>query len=112
MPAGLVVLDGLKPVHAVRDFYLAGGTALALRHGHRRSIDFDFFRVTPFDVQGLLVTLEDAFGPLERLPTGDDNLYVRPLGVTASFFRYPYRLLAPVEPTRTSGCWRRRSRRE
>lgn len=26
------------------DFYLAGGTALALQIGHRRSYDFDFFR--------------------------------------------------------------------
>lgn len=25
------------------DFYLAGGTALALQIGHRVSIDFDFF---------------------------------------------------------------------
>lgn len=25
------------------DFYLAGGTALALQLGHRESIDFDFF---------------------------------------------------------------------
>lgn len=26
-----------------KDFYLAGGTALALQVGHRDSIDFDFF---------------------------------------------------------------------
>ncbi|MBF8287739.1 MAG: hypothetical protein HW381_847 [Candidatus Rokubacteria bacterium] len=45
----LAVLDGLKPIPAVHEFYLAGGTALALRHGHRRSIDFDFFRATSFD---------------------------------------------------------------
>ena len=41
--AQLAVLDGLKPVLAGRDFYLAGGTALALRHGHRRSVDLDWF---------------------------------------------------------------------
>ena len=28
---------------ALKPFYLAGGTALALQWGHRRSIDFDFF---------------------------------------------------------------------
>lgn len=30
----------------LRDFYLAGGTALALRLGHRYSIDLDFFSTT------------------------------------------------------------------
>lgn len=26
-----------------KDFYMAGGTAIALQIGHRRSIDFDLF---------------------------------------------------------------------
>jgi Nucleotidyl transferase AbiEii toxin, Type IV TA system len=95
----LAVLDGLKPIPAVHEFYLAGGTALALRHGHRRSIDFDFFRATSFDVQDLMLTLDRAFGDVERLPTGDETLYVRLLRVTTSFFRYPYPLLDAVEPT-------------
>jgi hypothetical protein len=47
----LAVLEGLTAVAAVWEFYLAGGTALAQRHGHRRSIDFEFFREAPFDVQ-------------------------------------------------------------
>jgi hypothetical protein len=32
-----------------QDFVLYGGTALALRHGHRQSVDFDFFSSKPFD---------------------------------------------------------------
>ena len=31
------------------DFYLVGGTALALQLGHRRSIDYDLFSDKPFD---------------------------------------------------------------
>ncbi len=95
----LAVLDGLTAVPAVREFYLAGGTALALRHGHRRSVDFDFFRSTPFTEQELLVTLERAFPGLERLPAGEQTLYVRLSGVTTSFFLYPYRQLENVEAT-------------
>jgi len=30
-------------------FVLYGGTAIALRHGHRQSVDFDFFSERPFD---------------------------------------------------------------
>ncbi len=32
-----------------RNFYLVGGTAIALYIGHRRSIDFDLFTSKPFD---------------------------------------------------------------
>ncbi len=95
----LSVLDGLTAVPAVSEFYLAGGTALALRHRHRRSVDFDFFRATSFEVQEILLALEHAFGGLERLPTGEETLYVRLFGVTTSFFHYPYRQLEHVEPT-------------
>jgi hypothetical protein len=47
-PAQITVLEGLTRL-AATDFSLAGGTALALRHGHRPSIDFDFFRAEAFD---------------------------------------------------------------
>jgi len=98
-PSQLAVLDGLRAVPAVGEFYLARGTALALRHGHRRSVDFDFFRSAPFAAQDLLLALERAFDGLERLPTGEETLYLRLKGVTASFFRYPYPLLEAAEPT-------------
>ena len=98
-PSQLAVLDGLRAVPAVRGFYLAGGTALALRHGHRRSVDFDFFRASSFQSQELLLALEHPFGGLERLPTGEETLYVRLLGVTTSFFLFRYRQLQDVEPT-------------
>jgi hypothetical protein len=37
-----------------KDFVLYGGTALALRLGHRQSIDFDFFSFNPFHPVELL----------------------------------------------------------
>jgi hypothetical protein len=83
----------------LREFYLAGGTALALRHGHRRSIDFDFFQPNDFDAQELALVLEHAFGDVERLPSGAQTLYVRLFHVTTSLFRYPYPLLQPVTQT-------------
>ncbi|MEI7741195.1 MAG: nucleotidyl transferase AbiEii/AbiGii toxin family protein [bacterium] len=35
-------------------WYLAGGTALALACGHRRSVDLDFFQAKPFSTDSLL----------------------------------------------------------
>lgn len=40
-----------------QDFTLYGGTALALRLGHRTSVDFDFFSTKPFDPERLAGTV-------------------------------------------------------
>lgn len=36
------------------DYYLVGGTALALQYGHRRSLDFDLFTPKPFETQPII----------------------------------------------------------
>ena len=43
-------------------FVLYGGTALALRLGHRESIDFDFFTAEPFDPQELYESIDILAG--------------------------------------------------
>ena len=40
-------LDRLKAVPTMAEFYLAGGTAVAVHLGHRISRDLDFFSVRP-----------------------------------------------------------------
>lgn len=49
----------------LESFYLVGGTSLALRYGHRTSIDLDLFSVTEFKNQEILQGLEDAGIPFE-----------------------------------------------
>lgn len=44
-------------------FTLYGGTALALRLGHRQSVDFDFFSRTPFDPAVLAREIPYLAGP-------------------------------------------------
>ena len=44
------------------DFVLYGGTALALRLGHRISVDFDFFSSSPFQPEELVRSLPFATG--------------------------------------------------
>ncbi|MBU1085192.1 nucleotidyl transferase AbiEii/AbiGii toxin family protein, partial [Patescibacteria group bacterium] len=46
-PSQKKLLPLIKNFHP--DFYLVGGTALALQLGHRRSIDYDLFSIKPFD---------------------------------------------------------------
>jgi hypothetical protein len=51
------------------------------------------------DAQALVWSLDRAFGPVERLSSGEQTLYLRVAGVTVSCFQLPYPLLFPTTPT-------------
>ena len=57
-------------------FTLYGGTALALRLGHRASIDFDFFSNTPFDPDRLAAQIP-YLRTSERIQIAPDTLTCR-----------------------------------
>ena len=42
------VLEKISKWPFIQDFYLVGGTALALHFGHRESLDLDFFLLKIF----------------------------------------------------------------
>lgn len=48
-PTCLRLVSDLANLDFTEDFYLVGGTALALQIGHRTSIDLDFFSTQEFD---------------------------------------------------------------
>ena len=70
------------------DFVLYGGTALALRLGHRRSEDFDFFSSAPLDSTRLLREVPYLGGAevLQRSPDTLTCLVDRGGPVRVSFF--------------------------
>lgn len=76
----------------ISDFYLAGGTSLALQMAHRRSVDFDFFSEKDFDML-LLKKRLPKFGNYalrsesEIILDGDINK------VRISFFKLPWPLV-------------------
>lgn len=84
------VLELLNDVVREGEFYLAGGTALALQLQHRRSIDFDFF--TPKDFQP--ESLRRLLSPPRVVYEARGTLTVMLDEVQVSFFHYPHRLLA------------------
>ena len=92
-----VVLARVAPFARERGFYLAGGTGLALQLGHRRSVDFDWFREEPItDPLRLAADLRSLPLPLEIDRTERGTLHVRLKGVRVSFLEYRYRLLKPL----------------
>lgn len=52
-PSLMALLQTLMGEKLLSSFSLAGGTALALRFGHRESVDIDLFTEAPFEEQAL-----------------------------------------------------------
>ncbi len=75
-----------------REFYLVGGTAIALYLGHRRSIDFDLFKKTSFSNNRILEKIKsNGFKYLiTRNVCGQINIIVSDVKIT--FFEYPYNI--------------------
>ncbi len=97
------VLVRLAPLASERGFYLAGGTGLALQLGHRRSVDFDWFRTEPIDDPlGLAAELRAAGLPLEIVRVQKGTLHAKVRGVRVSFLEYRYPPLKPALEAR--GC--------
>jgi predicted nucleotidyltransferase component of viral defense system len=61
------VLKNLSILPELQNFYLVGGTALALQLGHRKSEDLDFFTDGSFDISELKLALLNHYPHLELL---------------------------------------------
>jgi len=79
-------------------FYLAGGTALALRLGHRRSVDLDFFSSTDEIGQKTHLEILNALSALhpQTIEAAMGNLLLVLREMHVGFFGYSYPLLAPT----------------
>jgi hypothetical protein len=73
-----------------REFYLVGGTAIALHIGHRRSIDFDLFKYNTLNPISILKKIKEFNYSylVTRRVAEQVNLTI--LDVKFTFFQYPY----------------------
>lgn len=81
------------------DFYLAGGTGLALQIGHRDSIDFDFFTKNEFDTMSLFEVCLKIFKDFKVQKTQESKNTLSILideSIKISFMTYSYELLKPL----------------
>ena len=60
-PTTLELLKKLMLLPELQDFFLVGGTALALQIGHRISVDIDMFTLNDFDPKALIFKLKKQF---------------------------------------------------
>lgn len=82
-------------------FYLAGGTALALHLGHRTSWDFDFYTEKEFESKKLLEEIKKNFKNFKDIKFAKNTVILDINGIHASFFHYPYKLLKPFVSFKT-----------
>ena len=84
-PAQRQLWPDLRPVQTL-GYVLYGGTAIALRLGHRQSVDFDFFSSRPVDRKALRENLAFLRDTTVRQDSRDTFEVATASGVKVSFF--------------------------
>jgi hypothetical protein len=79
-----------------REFYLVGGTAIALQIGHRKSIDFDMFKLSNVNTTRTLRKIEDAKVRYIVTRRTVDQVHLVANSVKLTFFQYPFPIKADV----------------
>lgn len=93
----LGVLKDLMAMPALADFCLVGGTNLALRLGHRLSIDLDLFTNIPFDSEGIYRLIEKQFAGVVMASQSEQTLFLFINDLKVDVVLLPYPWLYPFE---------------
>jgi hypothetical protein len=84
------LFEQITEQESTKNFYLAGGTALAIQLNHRESIDLDFFSTKPFSVRKVSAELS-KLGDLkiDRQEEGAIHGVLNDIKVTFLYYNYP-----------------------
>jgi len=74
------------------DFYLVGGTAIALHIGHRQSIDFDLFTTEDLAKNKIKEKIKCSLGIQEVLFESTEELTLSVNNAKITFLKYPYKI--------------------
>ena len=91
----LELLKTLMKDDFFKDFFLVGGTALALQIGHRLSIDIDLFSNNSFNEEDMLATIEDKY-KFQLDYRSKNTLKGEIAGVKVDFITHNYPLVQPL----------------
>jgi hypothetical protein len=100
-----LVLHKLAPIVQQKEFYLGGGTALAIYFGHRASVDLDWFTSRQVgDVMILAQSLRNAGLNFMTEQTAPGTLHGSVSKVRVTFLEYKYPLLNAPTHWKEVGC--------
>jgi predicted nucleotidyltransferase component of viral defense system len=88
--SGWRILNSLKDIFNMHNAVLAGGTALALRLGHRISMDLDFFTGSDFDTDRLISEIRKRGLAFRLISEGESYLFIEIENIKVSMFKYEY----------------------
>jgi hypothetical protein len=74
----------------IREYYLVGGTAIALYIGHRRSIDFDLFTYGTLKPKKIVSQISAYSYPFTITRRVTEQMNITILDVKFTFFQYPF----------------------
>ena len=86
----LALLERLSPILKDDGFYLAGGTALSLRLGHRISVDLDFFKAGEFSIPELIEKVKTISEEIKIVNNSQSSLALEVDHTLVEFLRYDY----------------------
>ena len=91
------MLRKLKNEPFLKDFFLVGGTALALQIGHRESVDLDLFSQKELNVPEITGYLNQKYKKKYELLNSQKMIYqVMIEGIKVDFVHHPFELVEPV----------------
>ena len=92
LPETFDLLLQLQRDENLKEFFLVGGTALALQLGHRFSIDLDLFSNAPFEVQPLIDHLSTNYA-FQLNSIAPNTLLGNIKGIKVDFITHAYPLI-------------------
>jgi hypothetical protein len=78
----------------IKEYYLVGGTAVALHLGHRRSIDFDLFKFSPIRPRNIVEKISGFNYDLHITRRVSEQMNLTINEVKFTFFQYPFKINA------------------
>ena len=96
VPANLLALiRQLMEAPDLHDFFLVGGTALALQIGHRQSVDCDLFTTDAFNAGALAQSLHEDFSLTEAM-VSKNSITCRIGDIKTDLIAHRYPLIEPL----------------
>lgn len=79
-----------------KEFYLVGGTAIALQIGHRASIDFDLFKLGSIQSAKIYKRFQEFGLPFQLLFQDANGMHLLSNGVKITFYQFPFKIEAKL----------------
>lgn len=96
-PAAMELLKQICSISKFENFALGGGTNLALRLGHRLSVDLDFFTNTSYENGNIFKVVSTLFPSAELIYEQNQTMMFIINNVKVDFVLYPFTWLYPFE---------------